>query len=369
MSSNTKGDFFFRSGTMNYGKIFWILFPLMLLSFPSFMVYAEENAFEFRVEPIFPNSQIGNQGYYHFKGTPNETVSLQAKVINDSENPLQITIRSLNAFSGNQGIIYQVEPVLEGTRITNEVFQFKKATTNPSEVNLDPYESKVVNFSVKIPDIKGTLLGSMEFRVFKGTEALTEENENSQLLIDQYKAVNLGVQIDVTDYQETPVLTLEKPHFSPEQISVMVPMQNMHPVIVPNISGTYEITKQEDQNFSLAGDIPPFKMAPMTAFNYPIRWTEGTLEPGVYHVKSKLDVNGNTQTYEQTLSIENNEVKETQKKRVARGEIEVAPKSFPWVAVIIGLLILVIIILLWIMKKPKPQRKDRKYPGQNPNET
>jgi hypothetical protein len=65
---------------MKYRKILWILLSLMLLSFPSFTVYAEEITFEFRVEPIFPESQIGKQGYYHLEGNPNETTTLQARV-------------------------------------------------------------------------------------------------------------------------------------------------------------------------------------------------------------------------------------------------------------------------------------------------
>lgn len=343
---------------MKYRKILWILFPLILLVFTSFMIYAEGNDFEFRVEPIFSESQIGNEGYYHFKGKTNETVTLQARVINDSEKELNVTIRSLNAYSGNQGILYQPEPILEGTAITNDEYQFTELVKNPTEITLGPLESTIVEFSVNVPDINGTILGGMEFRVFQGTEELTRKEENSQLLIDQYKAVNLGVQVDVTDHSETPVLTLEKPHFSPEQIAIMIPMENKHPVIIPNTSGTYEITKQEDQAFSLKGDIPPFKMAPMTAFHYPISWSEGTLEPGTYHVTLTLDVNGNTQTYEQTLSIENKEIQETQEMRVERGEVEVAPKTFPWMTIIIAILMLVIIILLWMMKRSKPQRKD-----------
>ncbi|THE13439.1 DUF3324 domain-containing protein [Bacillus timonensis] len=353
---------------MKYRKILSILFPLIIIFFPSFMIYAEGNDFEFRVEPIFPESQIGNQGYYHFKGKPNETITLQARIINDSKNELIVNIRSLNAYSGNQGIIYQEEPILEGASITNDSFQFKKATTNPSsEVTVGPLESKVVEFTIKIPEINGTLLGSMEFRVFQGTEELTQKEENSQLLIDQYKAVNLGVQVDVTDYKETQTLALEDPLYSPEQMAIMVPIDNSHPVIVPNITGTYKVTKSKDEAFSLTGDIPSFKMAPMTAFHYPIRWSGEALESGDYHVTFTLDVNGNTQTYEQSLTIKNEEIKETQQKMEERGEVTVAPKTFPWTTVIIGILVVVIVILLLLTRKPKTQRKDRKYPGQDPN--
>ncbi|WP_071392773.1 WxL protein host-binding domain-containing protein [Bacillus tuaregi] len=353
---------------MKCRKPLWI-FLLIILSFPTSIVFAEENDFEFRVEPIFPQTQVEKKGYYHFTGNPNETVPLQARVTNDSKNELTVQIQGLNAFSGNQGILYQEEPILEGSAIIDETYQFQKAATIPSEITLAPSESKVVDFSIKIPDIQGTLLGSMEFRVFQGTEELSQKAKNSQLLIDQYRAYNIGVQVDVTDYSETPALTLKEPQYSPERMAIMVPLDNANPVIVPNITGSYQVTKSKDESFSLVGDISAFKMAPMTAFHYPIRWSGETLEPGEYHVTLTLDVNGNTQTYEKSLSIKNKEIQETQQKMEERGEIEVAPKTFPWTMVIIGILVVVIIILILMMRRPKKQsqRKDRKYPGQHPN--
>lgn len=327
----------------------------VIILFPRFTIYADENDFEFRVEPIFPETQIGNKGYYHFNAQPNNTVTLQAKVINDSDREVTITIRSLNAYSGSQGIIYQEEPVLEGTEITDQKYQFRKATKSPTEVTLAPAESKVVEFSVSVPDITGTLLGSMEFKLFQKTEELAGGEENSQILIDQYRAVNLGVQVDVTGYNETPTVTIEgTPAFSPEQIAIMVPIQNNNPVILPEISGTYEITNQDEANFSVTGNIPPIKMAPMSSFYYPVRWTEGTLEPGTYQITSTIDVNGNSQNYEETFTIANDEVQESQEKLEARGQIEVEPDSFPWTTVIIiALLVIVILLLLLVILKKK----------------
>ncbi|WP_251555297.1 WxL protein host-binding domain-containing protein [Neobacillus muris] len=356
---------------MKCRTILWIVLPLLFLLFPSSINYAADNDFEFRVEPIFTNTQIGQQGYYHFKGNPNETVTLQARVINDSQNELTVNIRGLNAYSGNQGIIYQEKPVLEGTAITNPSFQFNQAVTTPPNITLGPLESKVVDFVINTPAINGTLLGSMEFRVFQGTEKLNQKEDNSQLLIDQYKAINLGVQVDVSDYKETTALKLGDPLFSPEQMAIMVPFDNSHPVIVPNITGRYKVTKSDDESFSLSGDIPSMKMAPMTAFYYPIRWSGETLGPGDYHVTVTLDVNGNTQTYTESIAIKNKQVTETQKKMEERGEIEVEPNTFPWTAVLIGILLLaVIFILVFMMRKRKPKklRKNRKYPGQNPDE-
>ncbi len=346
---------------MKAQKYFLFFFAFVLILFPRNTIYADENEFEFHVEPIFPKSQIGNKGYYHITAQPNSTVTLQARVINDSDQELTIAIRSLNAYSGSQGIIYQEEPVIEGTEITDERYQFRDATTTPTEeITLGPSGSEVLEFSVAVPDITGTLLGSMEFKVFQKTEEFAGGEDNSQLLIDQYRAINLGVQVDVTDYGETPSVKLEgTPTFSAEQTAILVPIQNTHPVIVPEISGTYEITKQDDAEFSITGNIAALKMAPMSSFYYPIRWTGGTLAPGTYQIASTLDVNGTAQTYEETISIGNEEVEETQEKMEARGQLEIEPDSFPWtMVIIIALLVIVIILLLVMILKSKKQRKE-----------
>ncbi|MEQ2528066.1 DUF916 domain-containing protein [Bacillaceae bacterium CLA-AA-H227] len=349
----------------------WMMIILLVLAFPPPFVYPAENDFEFSVEPIFPQSQIGNEGYYHFQGEPNQTVTLQARVINKSDQQMQVLIRGLNAYSSKQGIIYQEEPASDTTSIIEESYQFKNVITTPSEINLEPLETKIVDFSVKVPNISGTLLGSVEFRVFQGTEELANNEEQSQLLIDQYKAVNYGVQVDIGDYTGTTDISFGTPTYSPEQIAMMIPVENIHPVIVPNITGTYEITKEGDNDFSIKGELPSFKMAPMTTFQYPISWAEGTLEPGTYHVSSTLALNGQTKELEETVPIKNDAIEKTEDFMADRGEIEIKQQSFPWMYVIIGIAIIVVILLIWMLvkRKAKPKsRKERQYPGQFPDE-
>lgn len=349
----------------------WVMIILTVLAFPPPFVYAVENDFEFRVEPIFPQSQVGNEGYYHFKGEPNQTVTLQAKVINESNETMQVLIRGLNAYSSKQGIVYQEEPASDTTSIVEESYQFKNAITTPSEISLEPLETKILDFSVKVPNIAGTLLGSMEFRVFQGTEELGNNEEQSQLLIDQYKAVNYGVQVDISDYTGETDISFGTPSYSPEQMAIMIPVENIHPVIVPNIAGTYEITKEGDEDFAIKGELASFKMAPMTSFQYPISWTEGTLEPGTYHVNSTLAINGKTKELEETVPIENDAIEKTENFMEERGEIEIKQQSFPWIPVIICIAVILAFLFIWMIvkgkKKPK-SRKERQYPGQFPDE-
>ena len=309
--------------------------------------YAEE--FDFQVKPIFPETQIGDAGYYHLQGNPNESITLQAEISNQSESEQTVVINSMNAFSGSQGILYQEKPVLTGSAILEEGYQFKSAVSHPEEVTLAPSESTVVDVAVTVPNLSGTLLGSLSFQVFKGTDSLTTETENSQLLIDEYRAINLGVQIDVTEYADTPDLAFSTPHFSPEQIALMVPMANNHPVIVENISGTYEITKTGEPDFSLTGEIPLFKMAPVTTFDYPINWANEPLTTGTYLLSSTFDVNGIAQTFEDEFVIEDSELEDTQKAKEERGEVEVEKESFPWLIAVIGLLLALIVALLIII--------------------
>ncbi|MCU9612577.1 DUF916 and DUF3324 domain-containing protein [Caldibacillus lycopersici] len=359
---------------MKYIQCFWILFAFLFLSFPTLMVYAAENEndFAFRVEPVFPASQIDNKGYYHFKGIPNQAIVLQARVINDSNSPLTVTISSFNAYSGEQGIVYQEKTTAEGTSITNEHYQFIPYVTTPSEIELGPLESKVIDFTVNIPDITGTLLGSIEFRVFKGTESVSGEDENSKFLIDQYRAVNIGVQVDITDVVPTSTITVTKPIYSPTLTAIMLPLENKQPVILPNITGTYKITKKGDENFLQEGEISEFKMAPMTTFQYPFRWANETLAAGTYTLNVTFNINGSNQSFEDTITIENNDIEETQQKMEARGEIQLETNPFPWIWAIIGsVVVLLLLVLVFILgsnkKKKKKSRKDRKYPGQFPD--
>ncbi len=68
----------------------------------------------------------------------------------------------------------------------------------------------------------------------------------------------------------------------------------------------------------------------MTSFNYPIRWSGEILKHCEYDGTFTVDMNENTQTFEQSLSIKNEDIKETQKKMDERGEVKVSPKTIPW---------------------------------------
>lgn len=337
---------------MKYFKISLVL--LLLLSSFSFPAYAEDSGLGFRVEPIFPKSQIEDVGYYHFKGHPGETITLQARITNQSEEPLKVLIQTFNAYSSDNGIVYQAEPTLEGTKILDKNYQLKQHVTTPAEINLAPLESKMMEFTVNVPDINGSLLGSMQFRIFKGTKALTEEGEKSQLLMDEYRALNYTVLVDIRDDGKEPSLHVTTPHFSPEQADIKVPFENQHPAVIKNISGSYEITNPEDDTFTVKGTIPTFNMAPMTVFEYPYQLENATLRPGTYTVKTILNVDGHKQTFKEDITIENNALKEAQENDVeGQNQTALEPNQFPWMYVIIGILLIVIGVLVWILLKTR----------------
>ncbi len=328
-----------------------LILLLLLVTFSGFIfnttsLEAATNEFDFQVEPVFPDSQIGNNGYYHIEAVAEEPITLKAKVINRSDKEMTINIHSMDAYSGSQGILYQKEAILQGSSITDDSYFFKQTITHPEKVILAPLASEVVEFTVNTPALTGTLLGSLSFEVFKGTESLTSETENSQLLIDQYRAINIGVQLDVSPISDTASLAFGPPSFSPEELSIRVPVENPHPVIINSISGSYTITKEGDASFSVEGEIPTFKMAPMTKFDYPIQWSKEPLLPGNYKITATFNLNGEEQFYNEILTVEQMDLDDAQTAMVERGEINVDPGIPLWIYIVIGTLLIILLVLI-----------------------
>src|SRR5690554_4562 len=89
----------------------FILFILTLVLFtflPEFTSSAAENqGYPFAVNIIPPEEQRTKAGYFHVPGKPGEQKILKAELINLIDQPLEIKVIPMNAYSKQDGIFYE----------------------------------------------------------------------------------------------------------------------------------------------------------------------------------------------------------------------------------------------------------------------
>jgi hypothetical protein len=150
--------------------------------------FASNGRLPFAVQIVTPENNIGDAGYYHIPGRPGETIALQAALSNLTSEPLEIRAVPLNAYSGPDGIFYQSPSEVDSRlySLADEDYGVSRYIQCADTFTLSAGESKTVDIVVTVPDVDaGTLLGSICFVVFTGTQQVEgAEGNNSAILID-----------------------------------------------------------------------------------------------------------------------------------------------------------------------------------------
>jgi hypothetical protein len=319
----------------------------------------------FTVEIILPDNNIGSVGYYHVPGEPGERITLKAKLINLTDEPLKIKAMPLDAYSGPEGIFYQSPDEVDSNTysLVDEKYGVAQYITTADLVTLQPKQSEEVEIYIAVPDInRGTLLGSIRFVVFTGTQEVQIEGQNnSSILIDKYKAIDTAIQIDLPEEDQTSIKVGE-PDFIENSTDLGVTILNEAAIIEENIYGTYQI-KDKRNNVIYEGSIDAFKMAPMTKFKYLIPWGDKPFEPGTYTLYIEMNANGRIMNYEIALETENKPVSPDEGNTAENtddsqtGSNEVIPQNSLRTFFLIALAGIVVIFALLIFLSYRRSRK------------
>lgn len=348
--------------------LFTVLVSLMLCAFVFLgnQTYAQEQQFPFTVVPVKPSNQISRDGYFHIPVKPGTQVTLKANVTNRSNKTLDFTPYALNAYSSFQGIFYSTpnEKSLIKYSITDKRYEFIQYLHPLSKFSLNAGESKLVPFTVDIPKgLDGTLLGSIRFQIFVGTANMT--SGKSLLSIDQYQAVDTGIQLD---YDKKP--TLNKPihvdnaSFDPETLSATFDMTNTSSAILEGIEGDYDV-HTESNEILFTGKIEPFKMSPHSKLTYSAYWNNQSLKKGDYGINIRLK---GYEPIKSKLSVTGaNLDRITEKQERLKPTVEQTPFGINWLWVIIGLGIF-LFIFLFLRRKKKEKPKEENPPEQGEDE-
>jgi len=325
-----------------------LLVSLAVVSFsPARGVAAESQGYLFAVEMVPPANQIGNLGYYHIPGQPGEQITLQAQLTNHTHDSLEIKVVPMNAYSSQSGIFYQspLEVDAKAYPLFDEQYGLAQYISQTNPITLLPDQTQVVSIKVTVPNLtSGTLLGSIRFVTFAGTQAIQTadpKNQKAQMLIDKYQAIDTAIQIDLPQPAQ-PSVAVGNATFDGDQIGVRVAITNQAAIIQEKTTGTYEIRDSENA-LLFSGAIQSFKMAPMTGFQYPLPWHYKTLAAGTYHLNLTLTVNSHDNSFEKTFTVSQQGIVNAQQ---AQEKINpMIQPSFPsWLVVVLEVFVLITIV-------------------------
>lgn len=274
---------------------------LVTMIFPG-TVCAAELDYPFSVEIIVPDNNIDRLGFYHVPGNPGDTIPLQAKLFNLTDQPIEILVIPLNAYTALDGISYQDPTNMDSVvfALADENYGLAQHIQAADTVHLAANASMLVDLKVSVPDISdGILLGGIRFAVFAGTQQVqNEEVDSSTILIDEYLAIDTAIQIDLPGKVQ-PSVTAGIPKLTNK--GLCVPVVNGAAMIQENVTGTYQITNSQNTVLLEGSAILP-KMAPMSEAHLFQPW-DAAWKEGDYTLTMQISVNGQTFDYARPFII------------------------------------------------------------------
>jgi hypothetical protein len=339
--------------------LFCIVNILLYFAFINFHTVNAENSpksLPISVMPILPDNQKdGVERYFHLLFESGDIQQLNVKISNPTDQDQIVNIATANALTAqNGGIIYVSKNNSQHVGLIDQNYALKGYLQVESEVKVTARSTLNVPVTVKVPKGEaGSFLGGLLFTVkSSNTKPETNDNEgNATFSITNRFVYAMAIQLDLPK-TATASFVLENANVEtyPSEPKLLIHMKNESPMILRDVSGSYEVTNDEGRTL-FSGKWEPFMAAPKSEIHYPIAWNYKMMEPGNYFIK--LHINLNEQTIIKTqkpFEIENNSMKRYQAASVQ--PVLIAYGISLWTWILGGVFVIALLLIgFWLGKR------------------
>lgn len=262
-------------------KRFSIVLTLLISLFIQVSVYANDAGFG--VTPILPSNQIDSSSYFNLRVKPGQEQTLELKVTNTSNEPLQIELLLSYATTSPNGLILYTEteegkkdPSLQHPLTSIVSIQDKIVTVQPNSEMIVP-----LLLTMPAEPFDGVILGGIQAR------KLNPEASSAQgVAIANEFAYVVGIAISETNVTISPQLLLThlKPIFYDNSVAIQAALQNPKPIIMKRMHVKADFYTQGSSQILFTYENSDVDMAPNSNMDYLIKWEPEKMKSGDYTV-------------------------------------------------------------------------------------
>lgn len=333
-------------------KIVLLLGAFVLMLNINLLVSRAETV-DYQVGPVQSVNQVDkSKSYFDLRLAPSQEDDLQIKVINVTNKKINIITSVDRAITNHNGVVaYDLKTGKSTTAIPFKIEDILK--TNEKNIVLEPNETKVVSYHVKMPntEFEGVLSGGISFR--EEPTSQDKSKQSSMSIENQYGYVIAAVLHGKTEVNE-PKLTLEKIKLG--QINnrnvVYASLENIKAMYVNKLSVTAQINKKGSDKVLYNEKKESMQMAPNSILDYPINLNEQSFKPGKYTLAITATSKGHVWKFSKTFEIKAKEAKSLNKKAI------INKKEVPYM--IYGLILLGLLVVFLMIRYAKRKQNQIK---------
>lgn len=319
-------------------------FLLLLFFFPEGMQASETSKQEgFYVKALFPDNQREEiNTYYDLVVEPNRTQEVQLAIVNNTKNFKQFSVTIENCFTNDDlsigyGNLKKYDPTLK-VKLTDLV-------TVLATAKMEPHQTKHLAFTIKTPEkpFKGIVLGGIRV-----TEA-SEEQQASGGVTNLFSYVlPIKMRMNKEPAKQELVfkeILVKKNKYATE---LRASLQNPQPTLLSDLTLTTKVFEGKEQKTLVEKTVKNRQVAPNSSFYPKIDLAEKTLQPGKYRVEVSVSGKQLSETWKQTITLKNDEIKKLTKGFQVKNKLTEYGEIISFCG--LGLFLLVIVLLIWKRK-------------------
>ncbi|WP_438763806.1 DUF916 and DUF3324 domain-containing protein [Enterococcus sp. AZ194] len=357
-------------------KVMWTFIAVVGILFTAQTAAASQ--LNFSVTPVIPENQIDkDKTYFELRMQPEQSQNLEVEMRNSTDKDVKVSIQVASATTNLNGVVEYSPNAIKPDKSLK--YNIKDLVQIEEEVTIKANSKMNVPLKLTMPkeSYDGILAGGITFQEVT-SEKDQKETEDAGMAIKNEYAFAVGLVLKETDTQVKPDLKILD--VNPSQVNVRnvinVGFQNPTATYVNQLRMIHEVTKKGETDVLYKSSAPRMQMAPNSNFDYPIALNGEKLQGGTYHLKTVAysglsdsgkyevkDEDGNMVRYLYKWEFEKDfEIKQEVAEKLNAKDVSIEKEEFPWLYVIIGVLILLVAILLLVLflKRKKENDEDDK---------
>ncbi|MCT0054911.1 DUF916 and DUF3324 domain-containing protein [Lactococcus lactis subsp. lactis] len=265
-----------------YQKVLLFIATIFTLGTASKEVHANE--FNFSVNPVLPENQIGESGYFNLQMSPGQSQTLTITLKNTTDKTVVVEEEIASATTNINGVVeYSPNKIKADSTLKYNLVDYASI---PKEVSLQPNSSQQVKVSVTMPkeNFNGVIAGGITFKE-KDSE---KTNSNSKGLSIQNKYAYV-VALLMQQNKNTVAPDLKLNSVEPSQVNyrnvINANLQNPMAGYLNQMYVQAEVKGLSNSKLSYKANKEMLQMAPNSNFDYPVSIGDGNkLEAGKYRL-------------------------------------------------------------------------------------
>lgn len=301
-----------------------ILFPIVTFAEDtkeSKGITENEKRAGFTVQAVLPENQINDRvSFYHLLVTPEQSQTIQVKILNTSAEKQEYKVEVINAATNRNGLITYDEREKEPDESMKLPIE-KVAKPKTAEVTVDGYSEGVAEIEIQLPkeSFQGILLGGVRISL----KSDDSEDESKGMSVKNTYGYAIGLVLTEQDfapiYGETE-LKLQKlqPEIDYGSKVLEASIQNPHPEAMQKLTAEGKIVRKGQKKTLAENKLKNVKIAPNSVFPFQVDWGMQEVSAGEYTFIGKVKGETKTWNFKQDFAITREMAKKMNKQTAFR---------------------------------------------------